>query len=521
MPEDRDAANVSGRGESKIKPSAGAKHLIDACNMQILAEGESIMPGSATQRPGFKLTADAARLQNARKGSAVCCSIVLQLLCHGVYKDDWTNAVRYMVSRPQSCVKAFVLRLWFGKDDAPNMKAHATGYMEESVGLEEEGMESDLPQRAPPWSYTRAPRTGNERITDGKRIKDVAGEGTLNRRELDEKPGTTANGGHRSTVREWLVTAIKLLPVFMLTYDGATTLAMTGVSLRSNYADPFTSEETDEMGSFHRIVCLKRGRSLTHLCEDLWPGCSDASSKDHWRIKYVCEINAKSRNSELQAVTREPPRQEESGMGKAIGQAAKKLQKIMGRAGDGRVDTRQPYEDADMRRLKYDHAAFVPGINGDDADAATKTRQTDCLVRMPVVTSIFERELPNAAWKGMRACETKNILGVMGLCIIHCAMRTLESCLKLLLRVASTRYLAGKGKDRDIVNAKLNDAVWTDLRLRKLISVNEKGELNKVTLNGEEVCMRTQGHHAHNAGHSSGRAFIGQCTHGRRLHRGG
>ena len=66
-------------------------------------------------------------------------------------------------------------------------------------------------------------------------------------------------------------------------------------------------------------------------------------------------------------------------------------------------------------------------------------------------------------------------------------MRTLESCIRQIVSFASTRYKAGKGKDREIINTHLNVAVWEDVRLRKLISVNQKGELNKVTLNGEEV----------------------------------
>ena len=78
--------------------------------MQLVTQGECVDEGAPTQHPGFKVTADKARLQNAAKGQQGCTSFILQLLCFGVTVNDWTNSVKYMVEKPQSCLRAFVLR---------------------------------------------------------------------------------------------------------------------------------------------------------------------------------------------------------------------------------------------------------------------------------------------------------------------------------------------------------------------------------------------------------------------------
>jgi hypothetical protein len=171
-------------------------------------------------------------------------------------------------------------------------------------------------------------------------------------------------------------------------------------------------------------------------------------------------------------------------MARGIGRAANKIAQILGCAAqsDGRTDTRMPYKNPVFQRL-YSHKGFVPGIDGGLPNAATIKATKEVLVRVPVMPQLHASEPSNPVWRGGAVCAN-----MFGLCIIHCAMRTGESCLKMLLLIASTRYVAAKGKDKEIINRYLNDAVYTDLyRLRPLITVNEKGQLNKVSLNGDEV----------------------------------
>ena len=128
------------------KPSAGAEALIDAVNLVLVTSGEVVSEGDPAQFPGFKTTGDKASLQNAPKAQKGCTSLQLQHLCNGVRNGDWSNSVKYMVTQPQSCLRAFVLRLWFGNDDAANMEAHGAPVMEEGVKLED-GVDLDLPMQ--------------------------------------------------------------------------------------------------------------------------------------------------------------------------------------------------------------------------------------------------------------------------------------------------------------------------------------------------------------------------------------
>jgi hypothetical protein len=70
---------------------------------------------------------------------------------------------------------------------------------------------------------------------------------------------------------------------------------------------------------------------------------------------------------------------------------------------------------------------------------------------------------------------------------MHCAMRTFESCMKQMLLIMSTAYVANKGGDKATIDTHLNEVVSKQLGVRRLISTNEKGELNKFQANGQEV----------------------------------
>jgi len=58
---------------------------------------------------------------------------------------------------------------------------------------------------------------------------------------------------------------------------------------------------------------------------------------------------------------------------------------------------------------------------------------------------------------------------------------------KNLLRRTRRRAACSTGTDQRLIETHLNRAVTDDLRLRRLISVNQKGTLNRIGLNGEEV----------------------------------
>ena len=154
-------------------------------------------------------------------------------------------------------------------------------------------------------------------------------------------------------------------------------------------------------------------------------------------------------------------------------------------AGPHRSDGRQPekppeYVDPDVRAAKYNHKSFVPGVNGDDADALERVVNSDCLVRVPCLPALYERELSGWAEPVKRR---------LALCIMHAGMRTMESNIKHFLKLFLEKFASGRGKDQQNIKQYLNDALKANLRgwSHTLVSVNQQGELNKITLNGDEV----------------------------------
>jgi hypothetical protein len=71
----------------------------------------------------FKFTCDAARLMNAPKLFKVCTTCIIQYLGNVDNRGSFRGLVRYMATTPQSCIKALVVRIWFGKDDKANVRA--------------------------------------------------------------------------------------------------------------------------------------------------------------------------------------------------------------------------------------------------------------------------------------------------------------------------------------------------------------------------------------------------------------
>ena len=500
-----------------------APHTRTRSCLAALCEEEVPLPGSPQTKPCIKITGDAANLSNAPKSKRVCTTIILQLLSLGA-GANFDNMVKYMVTLPQSCKNAFTLRLWFGKDDAANVrcgppippcpragwaanartapvwqcKAHLVPHMVEGGQIEKDGLKVNGGRNAPPfWNEAHvarlrpeapeaeggAPAGGGAPEAPAKKAKKTLPH-EMRRLPIETLPGTKVNGGTRQTLRKVNVEGILLLPVFMYAFDGATTMYLAGCTHQSGQTDPFSNEMKADTKLFHRIAVIRQGKSLTDVAESISPGCSSRSSNMHWLLAYLVMINHHAWNSDLQAATREPERESEENLFESLGKKAKRVFKG-GQEDDGRSNIRQPYCDADIEDLGYDHAAFVPDMDGSCADALTAKADTDGLIRVPVMVEHYSRELPKAAWKGQDPTGSISMRR-FGLCIIHAGMRTAESCATLMLERALTHYLDGKGRAREAGDA-CNARVRRDLKLRKLFSVNKERKLNPISFNGEEV----------------------------------
>lgn len=430
--------------------------------------GDAESWGHATH-PVFKPTGDAARFTNVPVSKRKGTSMYMVKLGSGVRSAlHMPNLVKRLAMSLHSPKRMMPLRFWWGGDDAKHMKEHFGPMMEEALDLERHGTTLDLPGELPPWD-----------LTDGK----------MSKRELETLPGTKKNAGKRP-VRSVLALGVFIRPVFVWVYDGATTMAMAGVTLGSQFADVFSMRKNKEMGTFHVIAHLAAGETLVQLAERLAPGCStDPEHEYHWLIEYLPRINRHSRNGQLQAVTEEPERERDVQAAQGIGKHAKKAAAILNddSNSDGRTDVRRPYIDPVIRE-RYDDETFIPDINGDQDDALTRTLDHVGLVRVPYLPK-HGRKLEKAMWtpdeleddtKGPRAGGL-----FFGLCILHILMRTMESCLKRLLKIMMTRYTTSQ-KDKAIIDEKLNERLQKRLNLRWLITTNEQNVLNKLQINGKE-----------------------------------
>jgi len=214
--------------------------------------------------PAFKGTGDGASFQNAPVHQKSGTSCVLIYLGSGVRKaSDWAGLVPRLAQSVHSCLRCFPIVAWMSKDNKVNLTEHVAPRMEQTRKIEK-GITADLVSEMPPWDLT---------------------DGTLSKRELETEAGTKRNRGN-ARKRVTLVQRVAIFASFMWAFDGSTIFSASGVGVGSGHADPFSSETADDMGSFHLIAVLKKGRRLVDLAEELWPGCTSTDHPDHWRIEY-------------------------------------------------------------------------------------------------------------------------------------------------------------------------------------------------------------------------------------------
>jgi len=369
------------------------------------------MPGANSQYFLFKLTCDAARLMNAPKKFRVCTTVIAQLLSAGV-KGPWGTwggaIVHHMVEKPQSCLWAFCVATWFGKDDRAELVTGIQPLFEEGMQLEE-GARFDLPQRRSPWSYTREP-------FDPKTHSRPAGTFHGGRKTLCHFPGTKEF--KNVLPRAWLVLHILMYPRLYVAIDGATHFALTDVRPMTAFPDAYTSETKEETEMFFHIVPILANETLSDVAERMLPGSTNICSRDQWFWTAALIGNQHSQNQKVNVITRMPPRKEPPGG---------PMKKNLSATSDGRTILElEPYVDPLIQKCKYKSAEFVPAVNCSEAGLNPKVFRVKKLglVRMPVHPALFERPLPGALWDEAKWGRfTKRL----GLCIMHGGMRTAES----------------------------------------------------------------------------------------------
>ena len=102
----------------------------DAFNVGRVPKIGNVASWSIGMNMVFKFTCDAARLMNAPKLFKVCTTCIIQYLGNVENRGSFRGLVRYMATTPQSCIKALVVRIWFGKDDKANVRPRSESHSE-------------------------------------------------------------------------------------------------------------------------------------------------------------------------------------------------------------------------------------------------------------------------------------------------------------------------------------------------------------------------------------------------------
>ena len=470
-----------------LAPSHGVVSVVHALQTQLVPiwYGNDVMPHSVCQRVGIKITCDAATLMNAPRAFRTCTTIISQILCAGVRPGNWAGAVKWMVRLPQSCLWAFPLRTFFGKDNRVNLEGHLAPIINEIMAIEKNDLIVDLPQVQHAWSYQRTmPIASGMPCTAGG----------FTQRALATLPGTKKNK-HVVSLRIVMGMRVHLKLAVMFAFDGATTIAASGNSFAEG--DLFSRTPKEMMNIFLHAVPIAKGETLADVARRLVPpsmltACGTLSRRDaKWVSEYVAYVNRHSANADLQAVTAEPERQPQAAQAASIGQAGRKGKDaaLFGKgASDGRTAPKlMPFVDPRVTRFRYVSSTFIPTIDGNLPNAWNTPATRDGMVRMPIFPTHFDKPLVKAVWDWSKHAD---ITCRLALCIIHCGMRTMESCLKGVLGILREKYEAGKGDHQALIDHHLNrvlSSTTTGLGLRRLISTDKTGALNDVTLNGGEV----------------------------------
>ena len=318
--------------------------------------------------------------------------------------------------------------------------------------------------------------------------------GGFTQRALATLPGTKKNK-HVVSPRIVMGMRVHLKLAVMFAFDGATTIAASGNSFAEG--DLFSRTPKEMMNIFLHAVPIAKGETLADVARRLVPpsmltACGTLSRRDaKWVSEYVAYVNRHSANADLQAVTAEPERQPQAAQAASIGQAGRKGKDaaLFGKgASDGRTAPKlMPFVDPRVTRFRYVSSTFIPTIDGNLPNAWNTPATRDGMVRMPIFPTHFDKPLVKAVWDWSKHAD---ITCRLALCIIHCGMRTMESCLKGVLGILREKYEAGKGDHQALIDHHLNrvlSSTTTGLGLRRLISTDKTGALNDVTLNGGEV----------------------------------
>jgi hypothetical protein len=247
----------------------------------ILPAGGAGLQRTLRQKCGVKVSLDAASVRKAKKGNKHWTTLIVQVLCQGVDQGCWgRNAVAHMLEKAQSPDFIAKVRLWQGKDDHANFKAHVSPLVKQIVQLELEGFDvAELLMPLPPKLILRG---------EGECQDDEYVSGELD--TVDDDGGVRADGleGERAHVsvrdvapfsargqldRLAVVSAVRMFPSLVVALDGGTWASASGVSVSATERNDFLTNLTrTEQRKPYEWRWLEEGDSVLRWCERKRPG---------------------------------------------------------------------------------------------------------------------------------------------------------------------------------------------------------------------------------------------------------
>ena len=255
------------------------------------ADGADGVTATLRQRFGLKISLDAAAVRKARKGHKHWTTLIVQVLCQGVKQGAWGEAaVKHMLHKAQSPDFIAKVRVWQGKDDGANFRAHVTPLVQQLVELEANGHDCaeilmPLPpvlvkrgaQECEPDQYvTSTSWRQHATKTASTRYSGADGLGPGNRAYLHLQDLRGATGGKNELGqlgRLAVVRAVRVFPSLMLCLDGGTWASASGVPVSAKERNDFLTNLTrKEQRTPYRWRWLEAGDCVYRWCDRMRPG---------------------------------------------------------------------------------------------------------------------------------------------------------------------------------------------------------------------------------------------------------
>ena len=332
-------------------------------------------------------------------------------------------------------------------------------YIKQALAMDAKGLEVDLLQLLPP------------------RLMGRDAEGRVFVKHL---PISNKKGDNEEKLRRVVASGAKVQTSTKVATDAKTLFCAVGTSRASGKGDPGTEASTLEQQQFLRLYVTGTGESIESIAQKVRPDCP-------YTLAHILIGNRHVDNARLAAITQWPElknhgadaaEEEEEKLGRKLSKkeehAIRRLWGDLG--GDGRAEDTAEFV-PDWKHPAFTKAKWKPGsslptfdtadVRPDDREALARKLPKGTILRVPVVTEWGERDLQDTFTKVWGVTGHTMDFDMLGLCIMHCLMRTIESNIKLILNPIQERFISGAGGAVRIIEEHFNEAMHRlGIRLR-------------------------------------------------------